>query len=129
MSDPPDTGDWFTNTHWTTVRSAGASAAEALEKLCRAYWPPLYAYVRRKGFDEHAAQDLTQEFFARLLARNDFAGLEPARGRFRAFLLASMNHFLANEWRKAGALKRGDGAVPLSLDTTLAEHHCGADAR
>jgi RNA polymerase sigma-70 factor (ECF subfamily) len=128
VNEPAQTGEWFTNTHWTVVRSAGASAGEALEKLCTLYWPPLYAYVRRKGFDEHAAQDLTQEFFARLLARNDFAGLDPARGRFRAFLLASLNHFLANEWRKAGTLKRGDGQPPLSLDTTLAEQRYGPQA-
>ena len=62
----------------------------------------LYAYIRRKGHEEHEAQDLTQEFFARLLGRNDFAGLDPAQGKFRAFLLAAMNHFLAKEWRKAG---------------------------
>jgi RNA polymerase sigma-70 factor (ECF subfamily) len=124
--------DWFLTTHWSVVQRAGgdatALARDALEKLCTAYWSPLYAYVRRKGHDEHEAQDLTQEFFARLLARNDFAGLDSGRGRFRAFLLAAMNHFLAKEWRKAGALKRGSGLAPLSLDTALAEQRYGTQA-
>lgn len=127
-----ESADWFVTTHWSVVRNAGEPATrvarEALEKLCTAYWPPLYAYVRRTGHDEHEAQDLTQEFFARLLARNDFAGLDPGRGRFRAFLLASMNHFLAKEWRKAGTLKRGAGQALLSLDTALAEQRYGAQA-
>ncbi len=128
----PDSGDWFATTHWSVVQKAGgaitALARDALEKLCTAYWSPLYAYVRGKGHDEHEAQDLTQEFFTRLLARNDFAGLDPGRGRFRAFLLASMNHFLAKEWRKAGTLKRGSGRALLSLDTALAEQCYGAQA-
>jgi len=114
------------------VRTVGDTATtvaqEALEKLCLTYWYPLYAYVRRKGHDEHESQDLTQEFFARLLARNDFAALHPSRGRFRAFLLAAINHFLAKEWRKAGTLKRGGGQAPVSLDTTLAEQRYGAQA-
>jgi RNA polymerase sigma-70 factor (ECF subfamily) len=97
-----------------------------LEKLCAAYWQPLYAFVRRQGFNEADAQDLTQEFFARLIRRNDFASVAPERGRFRAFLLAAMNHFLANEWRRVRAQKRGGGEVPLSLDTTLAEQHYGS---
>jgi len=122
--------DWFVTTHWSVVQSAGGGATttvrDALEKLCVAYWYPLYAYVRRKGHDEHDAQDLTQEFFARLIQRNDFAGLDRSRGKFRAFLLAAMNHFLTKEWRKAGTLKRGAGSVPLSLDTTLAEQRYGA---
>jgi len=121
--------DWFVTTHWSVVQATreGTPAAEqALEKLCLTYWYPLYAYVRRKGHDEHEAQDLTQEFFARLLARNDLAALHPSRGKFRAFLLAAMNHFLANEWRKAGTLKRGAGQIPLSLDTSLAEQRYGA---
>jgi RNA polymerase sigma-70 factor (ECF subfamily) len=110
------------------VRSAGTEAREALETLCTAYWFPLYAYVRRKGHDEHEAQDLTQEFFARLLARNDWVALDPGRGKFRAFLLASMNHFLAKDWRRMNTLKRGAGPAPLSLDTTLDEQRYGAQA-
>jgi DNA-directed RNA polymerase specialized sigma24 family protein len=125
--DPPESEsrDWFTATHWSMVRNASHDAThvaqDALEKLCLIYWSPLYAYVRRKGHDEHEAQDLTQEFFTRLLARKDFAGLDPGRGRFRAFLLASMNHFLAKEWRKASTIKRGGGQAPLVLDTVVAE--------
>lgn len=130
----PDSGspDWFTTTHWSMVRAAGAGAApsarEALEKLCTDYWQPLYGYIRRKGHDPHQAEDLTQEFFARLLARNDFAGIDPARGKFRAYLLAAMNHFLAKEWRKAGTLKRGGGQTPIPLDTASAEELYGSQA-
>jgi RNA polymerase sigma-70 factor (ECF subfamily) len=118
--------DWFVTTHWSVVRAAAdggasADASVALEKLCANYWQSLYFYVRRKGHDEQEAQDLTQEFFSRLLARNDFAGLDPRQGRFRAFLLAAMNHFLANEWRRAATLKRGGGEANLAFDTVIAE--------
>jgi RNA polymerase sigma-70 factor (ECF subfamily) len=131
--EPPGaSGDWFTTTHWSMVRAAGTEAVPlaraALEKLCAAYWPPLYAYVRRRGNDPYEAQDLTQEFFARLLARNDFAGLHPEAGRFRAFLLASMNHFLASEWRKAGTQKRGARQIPLSIDNTAEEQMLAGQA-
>lgn len=129
-SNSSEPADWFATTHWSVVRSAADGTTtgmrDALEKLCSNYWYPLYAYVRRKGHDEHDAQDLTQEFFARLIQRNNFAGLDRSRGKFRAFLLAAMNHFLAKEWRKAGTLKRGAGSAPLSLDTTLAEQRYGA---
>src|SRR5262245_47977751 len=87
--------------------TAPAPARDALEALCRAYWPPLYAYVRRRGFDAASAEDLTQEFFASLLARGDFATVHPNRGRFRTFLLGALDHFLANEWRRRGTIKRG----------------------
>src|SRR5215475_9112450 len=91
----------FATTRWSVVLAAGQTETPetrgAKETLCRAYWYPLYAYVRRRGHDEHSAKDLTQEFFARLLARNDFARLDRERGKFRAFLLASMNHFLAKD--------------------------------
>ena len=108
-SHPP--ADWFGETHWSVVLAAGGGASlpsrKAIETLCRQYWQPLYAYVRRKGCNPHEAEDLTQEFFACLLSRNDFAGLHPDHGKFRAFLLAAMNHFLAKDWRKASAQKRG----------------------
>jgi RNA polymerase sigma-70 factor (ECF subfamily) len=110
----------FVTTHWSVVAAAGQepspTARAALELLAQTYWYPLYAYVRRKGHDEHAAKDLTQEFFARLFARNDFARLDRERGKFRAFLLASLNHFLAKEWRDQHTLKRGGGQTVLSLD-------------
>lgn len=93
----------------------------ALEELCRSYWFPLYAYVRRRGHSKEDAEDLTQAFFARFLAKNYLAGLSAERGRFRAFLLASLKHFLANEWDKSQRQKRGGGVTPLSLDWQTAD--------
>jgi len=93
----------------------------ALEELCRTYWFPLYAYVRRRGHTKEDAEDLTQAFFARFLGKNYFEGLSAERGRFRAFLLASLKHFLANEWDKSQRQKRGGGAAPLSLDWQTAD--------
>jgi RNA polymerase sigma-70 factor (ECF subfamily) len=103
------------------VRAAGASAADALESLCGAYWFPVYAYVRRHGFSKEDAEDLTQAFFAKLLERRDFAGLKQENGRFRAFLLAALKHFLANERDRAGRLKRGGNITHLSLDWQSAD--------
>jgi RNA polymerase sigma-70 factor (ECF subfamily) len=115
----------FTVTHWSVVLQAGRGASDAgrvaLEQLCGRYWYPLYVYVRRRGHGPDEAQDLTQEFFARLLERNDLAQADPAKGRFRSFLLGAMNHFLANEWRKAQTAKRGAGQAPISLDEETAE--------
>src|SRR5512142_966517 len=100
----------FVATHWSAVMSAGegesTEAQEALEQLCRVYWFPLYAYVRRRGYSPEDAQDLTQEFFAKLLTRHWLARADPARGRFRTFLLTALEYFLANEWDKARARKR-----------------------
>jgi RNA polymerase sigma factor (sigma-70 family) len=114
----------FVTTHWSVVLAAGRSdttrARAALENLCQTYWHPLYAYVRRRGYSPADAQDLTQEFFARLLERNAVATVAPDKGRFRSFLLASMNHFLADEWDKSRAQKRGGGRV-ISLDLQTAE--------
>jgi len=115
----------FVTTHWSVVLTAGrrdtARARDALARLCQTYWHPLYAYVRRVGHSPHDAQDLTQEFFARLLEKNFLAGADESRGRFRSFLLASLKHFLANEWHKAQAQKRGGGQIPLSIDFDAAE--------
>lgn len=115
----------FVTTHWSVVVAAGRNdterARDALARLCQTYWHPLYAYVRRVGNSPHDAQDLTQEFFARLLERRSLAGADPERGRFRSFLLTAMNHFLVNEWQKARAQKRGGGAHVLSLDLAAAE--------
>jgi RNA polymerase sigma-70 factor (ECF subfamily) len=94
---------------------------DALERLCRAYWYPLYAYIRRRGYDSHEAQDLTQEFFARFLESKALCGIRRTKGRFRSFLLASLNHFLANEWNRARALKRGGGVQFVSIDENAAE--------
>lgn len=113
---------WFTTTHWTLVlAAAGNDKPEALEKLCRIYWYPLYAYVRRRGQAPHDSQDLTQEFFARLLARNFLQGVAAEKGKFRSFLLAAFNHFLSDEWDKARAQKRGGNQPPLSLDAVTIE--------
>src|SRR4051794_17974955 len=105
---------WFAPTHWKTVLTAGRASApgakQALETLCSAYWLPLYSYVRRKGYPSEDAKDLTQQFFLRLLQGNRLALAEPARGRFRTFLLTALNHFLINEWMKIGREKRG-GAI------------------
>ncbi len=115
----------FASTHWSVVLAAGGesspSAREALDRLCHGYWFPLYGYVRSKGFSPHDAEDLTQEFFTRFLASNSLRTVREERGRFRAFLLASMNHFLANEWERLRAQKRGGGKPLLSFDAATAE--------
>jgi len=92
-----------------------------MDKLCRTYWYPLYAYLRRKGYSPHDSQDLTQGFFARLLARNYLNVADRNKGKFRSFLLGSLEHFLAREWTKAHAQKRGSGRPLLSLDEMDAE--------
>jgi RNA polymerase sigma-70 factor (ECF subfamily) len=121
----------FVTTHWSLVVSAGRNdtpdARNALEKLCRAYWFPIYAFVRRQGHNPHDAQDLTQDFFARLLEKKYLAEADPARGRFRSFLLASLKHFLANEWDKAKAQKRGGGQVLIPIDVAAAETSGGLE--
>jgi RNA polymerase sigma-70 factor (ECF subfamily) len=97
-------------------RRSSPKAAEALATLCGLYWFPLYAYVRRRGHSADDAQDVTQEFFVRLLDKQTFQIADPERGRFRSFLLASMKHFLANEWRRETAQKRGGEQSVISLD-------------
>ncbi|HJN12640.1 MAG: sigma factor [Pirellulaceae bacterium] len=93
-----------------------SGSQQALAELCQAYWYPVYAYVRRRVSDVHEAQDLTQEFFARLLEKGAIGLADPSRGRFRAFLLTACKRFLVNQWHKARAVKRGGGQIPLSLD-------------
>ena len=119
----------FTPTHWSVVVAARGSdtthARAALEKLCRTYWPPIYAFVRRQGHSPHDAQDLTQEFFARLLEKNYLVEVDRSKGRFRSFLLASLKHFLANEWDKSQAQKRGGGQILIPIDAATAESACG----
>ena len=115
----------FATTHWSVVIAAGGQdlpqRSEALEKLCRSYWYPLYAYIRGRGFGAEDAQDLTQEFFARLLKKNYPAQADRDKGKFRSFLLLTLNHFLADEYDRASARKRGGGQVFISLDQELAE--------
>lgn len=112
---------FFATTRWTMVRAAGASADDALQSLCAAYWFPLYAYVRRHGFSKEDAEDLTQAFFAKLLERRDFADLKQENGRFRAFLLAVLKNFLSNERDRVGRLKRGRNSTHFSLDWQSAD--------
>jgi len=118
-------GGLFATTHWSVVLAAGQEAspqsAEALEKLCGAYWYPLYVYARRRGNGPEDAQDLTQQFFARFLEKGSFSLADPARGRFRTFLLKSLQHFLADDWRRAHQAKRGGGKVELPSDSDTAE--------
>ncbi len=115
----------FADTHWSVVLEAKAEgssqAAEATEKLCRTYWRPLYAYIRRQGHTPEEAEDLTQEFFARLLAKDYLQHLRHQEGKFRSFLLTFVKRFLSDERDKAGAQKRGGGKSFISLDDTSAE--------
>src|SRR5678815_6094325 len=118
-------GHYFVTTRWTVVLSAGHNSSpqseRALSELCQAYWYPLYSYVRRQGYAKEDAEDLVQAFFARFLEKNYLEGLAAERGKFRAFLLASLKHFLANEWDKTQRQKRGGGAQHISLDWQTAE--------
>jgi RNA polymerase sigma-70 factor (ECF subfamily) len=120
----------FATTRWSLIAAArpGApDAREALAALCQVYWGPLYAYVRRRGHSHEQAQDLTQDFFADLLARDSLESVDPARGRFRSFLLAACRHFLSNQHDREQALKRGGGRQGLSLDFADAERRYAAE--
>ncbi len=115
----------FVTTHWSVVLSASGPdsphAAEALEKLCQTYWYPIYACVRRQGFAPAEAEDLTQAFFARILQEHLVASADPTKGRFRSFLLTRLKHFLADEWDRVRAQKRGGGHRLIPLDSGTAE--------
>jgi RNA polymerase sigma-70 factor (ECF subfamily) len=122
----------FTQTHWSIVLSAtnkkdAIAAEKSLEQLCRGYWLPLYTYIRRQGESPHDAEDLTQEFFAKLLAKDFLGSVDRSKGRFRSFLLSSLKHFLSNERDRARAQKRGGGQRHLPLDTSDAETRVGVD--
>jgi len=112
---------WFTTTHWSVVLASAEGAGDALERLCRAYWYPLYAHVRRQGSSPHDAQDLTQGFFAWLLASKHLGVADPELGKFRNFLLVRLEHFLSDQRKKERAQKRGGGQAIISLDAELAE--------
>ena len=118
-------GSHFRTTHWSIILAAGNGASPAamaaLDKLCRIYWYPLYAYVRRRGYSEHDAQDLTQGYFAQLLRRESLCDVTPGPTKFRAFLLTGMKNFLADEYARATALKRGGGAPVIFFDAYAAE--------
>jgi RNA polymerase sigma-70 factor (ECF subfamily) len=126
---PPPGG--FATTRWSLVRAAADPSAPesraALAALCGVYWYPLYAFVRRQGHDADRALDLTQEFFARLLERDDLAAVDRSKGRFRSFLLAACTHFLCNEHDRAHARKRGGGRAPLPINAALAEGRYGRE--
>ena len=124
MTASPGRGK-FATTHWSLVLAAARDEDQdgrlAMESLCERYWYPLYVFVRRRGYPPEDAQDLTQAFFARLLEKGDVARASPARGRFRSFLLASLQNFLINEFERARALKRGGGVRISSIDMSDAE--------
>jgi len=121
----------FAATHWSAVVRAGsldtANAPGALEELCQVYWFPLYAFARRRGCSPADAEDLTQAFFARLLEHNFVARADPAKGRFRTFLLTLFKRFLVNEWTREHAQKRGGLQPVVSIDSQVAESRFGAD--
>ena len=129
MSTTHETGSLspqaFVTTHWSQVLLAAdhhlPNSAQALEKLCRTYWPPLYCYLRRGGRSSHEAEDLTQAFFAQLLERNSLAAASAERGRFRNFLLTALKNFVVNEWRSQHTQKKGGQFQILSLDAHASE--------
>jgi RNA polymerase sigma-70 factor (ECF subfamily) len=135
ITDAPDAfgQPLFATTHWSVVLTAAneeaPEAAAALERLCRNYWFPLYAYVRRRGYGPEDAQDLTQEFFWRLLDRNWLPQADRLKGRFRTFLLVAMNHFLANEWDRAKAVKRGGRILFQPLEDGTGEQRFLEESR
>jgi RNA polymerase sigma factor (sigma-70 family) len=119
----------FNTTSWTMVLAAAVDSSAdpdgALARLCQIYWHPVYAFVRRRGHDRDQAEDLTQEFFTRLLEKNYLLDADRERGRFRSFLLSAVKHFLANEWDRSQALKRGGGRAAVSIDRVEAERWYG----
>ena len=121
----------FATTRWSVVLAARheetRASKQAMETLCRAYWYPLYAYVRRDGHAAHDAQDLTQEFFARLLEKDWLQAAGPEHGRFRTFLLVAMKRFLVNEWHKSASLKRGGNVTHVPLDAAEAERRFASE--
>ena len=129
QSKTTDTSErhWFATTHWSVVLRAGDAHAvqcsQALENLCRTYWPPLYSYVRHQGFGPEDAQDLTQAFFAKLLEKNFWARADPEKGRFRSFLLTALRHFVNDERDRARTAKRGGGVSFIPFDEGTGEEH------
>ncbi|HEY5914067.1 MAG TPA: sigma-70 family RNA polymerase sigma factor [Verrucomicrobiae bacterium] len=118
-------GSQFTTTHWSAVLEAGKqdspAALAALEELCRTYWYPLYAFVRRQGHSPEEAEDLTQSFFERLIEKDYVKLADPERGKFRSFLLSALKNFLTNEWARSARQKRGGGYAAVRWDRNRAE--------
>ena len=135
MSSEPrssETRRIFPNTRWSVVLAArqdSPAAAAALEMLCQAYWYPLYAFVRRNGHSPEDAQDLTQEFFSRLLQKHWLDSASRDKGKLRTFLLVALRNFLHNEWRRVSAQRRGGGVSPVPMDTAFAESRLAADSQ
>jgi len=133
-SEPPasEAPRVFPNTRWSVVLAAtripSPESAAALEAICRAYWYPLYAYVRRCGQSPHDAQDLTQEFFCRLLEKRWLDSADREKGKLRSFLIVALKKFMSNEWDRASAQRRGGGQVHAQFDTTFAESRFAADS-
>jgi RNA polymerase sigma-70 factor (ECF subfamily) len=134
MSSPFSSGQQpqtFPPTRWSLVLAATRrrtpESAAALENICRAYWYPLYGYVRRSGQSPHDAQDLTQEFFCRLISKSWLDSADREKGRLRMFLIGALKHFMRNEWRRASTQRRGGGLAPVQLDTAIAESRYAAD--
>ena len=125
ISSTPTGTSRFATTHWSVVLAAGDSFSpqheQALSKLCQTYWFPLYAYLRRRGYDRHQAEDWTQAFFAQMIDKRRLSGISPKPGKFRSFLLASLKNFVANEIDRVQAQKRGGSHTILSLDFGNAE--------
>ena len=127
-SMPVARGTRFNTTNWSVVLAAADTqnpqSEDALEKLCREYWPPVYVFIRYRGFEQAKAEDLTQGFFTLLLEKKNLKAADPERGKFRSFLLASVKHYLANEWDREQAQRRGGGSVfgQLGLDDTAANY-------
>lgn len=126
-----DTQARFNQTRWTEVLVAAnqqsPNGQEALEQLCTRYWHPLYAFLRRQGSSPEDAKDLTQGFLAHLLAQDRLLKVHPAKGKFRSFLLASLNNYVRNEWDKERAQKRGGGREIISIDISETEQHYGVN--
>jgi RNA polymerase sigma-70 factor (ECF subfamily) len=134
MSSRPSSSDAprvFPNTRWSVVLAAtqrpSPESAAALEAICRAYWYPLYAYVRHCGQPPHDAQDLTQEFFCRLLEKRWLDSANPDRGKLRSFLIVALKNFMRKEWRRASAQRRGGGHTTVQFDTAFAESRYAVD--
>ena len=126
-------GGHFVTTHWSLVLRAAqtdeATAQEALSELCQTYWRPLYCFIRWQGQAPHEAEDLTQAFFARLLEKNYVADARQERGKFRSFLLTAVKRFMANEWDREHAQKRGGFRQTVEIDQAMAEAHLDAELK
>ncbi len=134
MSSRPSSSDaprGFPNTRWSVVlaatRAPSSESAAALELICQAYWYPLYAHARRCGQSPHDAQDLTQEFFRRLLEKRWLESADREQGRLRSFLMVALKRFMSNEWDRASAQRRGGGKAQAQFDTAFAESRFAAD--